>query len=53
MSKFFQRRQKLHEPIGRVQFVVFEKNNLQVLIYSKLREKNLLINNKHEKIRDG
>ena len=25
-SKFFQRLTKLHEPVGRVQFVVLEKN---------------------------
>ena len=25
-SKFFQRQPKLHEPVGLVQFVVFEKN---------------------------
>ena len=36
-SKFFKDYKKLHEPVGRVQFVVFEK--LRVLIYSKLHEK--------------
>ena len=39
MSKFFSRLTKLHEPVGRVKFVVFEKN-LQVLIYSKLHLKS-------------
>ena len=39
MSKFFSRLTKLHEPVGRVKFVVFEKN-LQVLIYSKLHSKS-------------
>ena len=33
---------KLHEPVGHVQFVVFEKNK-QVLVYSKLYEKNHVI----------
>ena len=48
--KFFQRLPKLHEPVGRVQFVV-----LQVLIYSKLHEKNYVITyiNIREKIRGG
>ena len=28
MSKFFKDYKKLHEPVGQVQFVVFEKYNL-------------------------
>ena len=43
----FQRLTKLHEPVGRVQFGVFD---LQVLIYSKSHEKNHVI---HEKMQDG
>ena len=38
-SKFFQRPTKLHEPVGLVQFVVFEKIN-ECLFISKLHEKN-------------
>ena len=40
--KFFKDDQKVHKPEGQVQFVVFEKN-VQVLIYSKLHEKNHVI----------
>ena len=32
MSNFFQRRPKLHESIGRVQFVVFEKKSCDYLL---------------------
>ena len=34
MSKFFQRLTKLHKPVGRVQFVVFEKIYKCLLLFS-------------------
>jgi len=40
-SKFFRDYKKLHEAVGRVQFVVCE--NLRVLIYPKLHERKHLI----------
>ena len=39
---FIQRPTKLHEPVGLVQFVVFEKIN-ECLFISKLHEKNHVI----------
>ena len=53
-SKFFQRRPKLHEPVGQVQFVVFEKIYQCLFISNCMRKIMwLLINNMYEKIRDG
>ena len=53
-SKIFQRRPKLHKPVGRVQFVVFEKIYKCLFIPNCTRKIMwLLINNIHEKIRDG
>ena len=51
MSKFFQRLAKLHEPVGRVQFVVFKKIYKCLFIPNCTRKIMwLLINNTLEKI---
>ena len=50
-SKFFQRLKKLHEPVGRVQFVVFEKIYSCLFIPNCTRKIILLpVNDIHEKI---
>ena len=40
MSKFFQRPTKLHEPVGRVQFVVFQKKFTSAYLFQIAQEKS-------------
>ena len=51
---FFLRLEKLHEPVGRVQFVVFENDYECLIILSCTRKIMWLrINDIHDKIRDS